>query len=84
MFKIQAAGPNFKSNGSLEPFQNVNVYSLLCQLIEIKCNPSNGTAEIFKDLLINLPVSSGKSGTNPLKIISFNFFCIFLFIILVY
>jgi len=53
MYIKLAAGPNFKSNKILKPFQNVNVYSLLCKLIEIKCNPSNGTAEIFSDVLIS-------------------------------
>ena len=58
-----AAGPNFKSNMTLQPFQNTNVYSLLCKLIDIYCNPSNGTVEVFEHVLKN-------SGS---KLINFDF-----------
>lgn len=47
----EANGPSFKSKITLEPFQNVNVYSLLCKLVEINCKPSNGTINVFTDIL---------------------------------
>ncbi len=47
----KARGPDFLSNKIIKPFQNTNVYSLICNLLQIKCNPSNGTLDPFLDAL---------------------------------
>lgn len=48
-----AHGPNFRKNKVLVPFQNINVYPLLCKLLNIKCQPNNGTAAVFDSVYIN-------------------------------
>ena len=50
---LKARGPAFKSNKVLKPFENVNVYSLMCKILEIKCEPNNGTVEVFQDILFS-------------------------------
>lgn len=65
-----ARGPNFKPNQQLEPFQNVDVYSLLCTLLEIKCNPSNGTFKSFETVYKSNGLALNKS-TSLLYCLSF-------------
>ena len=36
-------GPAFKEGFASEPFENVNVYSLMCHLLGIKPEPNNGS-----------------------------------------
>ncbi len=42
---FMARGPNFNSSRGtlLPPFENVNVYPLVCRILEIKCHKHNGT-----------------------------------------
>lgn len=46
-----ARGPNIKKNMIIKPFLNVNVYSLICELASIQCNPSNGTLDTLVDII---------------------------------
>ena len=46
-----ARGPDFKANVQLKPFSNVDVYSLLCKLVNVKCKPNEGTINSFVDAL---------------------------------
>jgi hypothetical protein len=48
-----AHGPDFKKNLTIKSFENVNVYPLLCNLLQISCHPSNGTANLAETILIN-------------------------------
>lgn len=61
-----AHGPSFNTKKVLTEFRNVNVYSLICELIEIQPLPSNGTIEPFKQGLVkfNKPSSASISKTN--------------------
>ncbi|KAG8181347.1 hypothetical protein JTE90_007755 [Oedothorax gibbosus] len=38
-----AVGPSMKKNTSVEPFLNIELYELMCELIDITPNPNNGT-----------------------------------------
>ncbi|RNA09245.1 alkaline phosphatase family [Brachionus plicatilis] len=44
---FMAHGPNIKP-GRIEGFRNVNVYPLMCSLMNINCNPNNGSIAIFE------------------------------------
>jgi hypothetical protein len=46
-----ARGPNFVQNGTIEKLNNVDIYPLLCVLLQINCNPNNGTVTPFTDIL---------------------------------
>ena len=46
-----ARGPDFKGNVKLGPVNNVDVYPLLCELVNVRCNPNNGTMIPFKNAL---------------------------------
>ena len=48
-----ARGPDFKRNSRIGPLNNVDVYPLLCQLIDMECHPNNGTISNFIDALVN-------------------------------
>ncbi|CAF0724722.1 unnamed protein product [Brachionus calyciflorus] len=50
-----ARGPNFKSNVGITGLKNVDVYPLLCELIQIQCHPNNGSLVPYKDALHDMP-----------------------------
>lgn len=66
-----ARGPSFKPNMKISSLNNVDVYPLLCDLMQIKCNPNNGSMDPFKDVLNSKNISS--------KIYSFNYVLIYLY-----
>lgn len=48
---FMARGPDFLPSKTLAPFKNVDVYPLLCKLIDIDCPPADGTARTFDQVL---------------------------------
>lgn len=50
---FKAHGPNFRKNKVIEYFPNVNVYPLLCKLLNINCHSSNGTTKVFDSVFIS-------------------------------
>jgi hypothetical protein len=44
-----AKGPSFKENVLISPIKNVDVYPLLCKLLDLNsdCHPNNGSLENF-------------------------------------
>ncbi|KAL6039088.1 hypothetical protein STEG23_023352, partial [Scotinomys teguina] len=46
-----AHGPSFKENTEIEPFENIEVYNLLCDLLRIQPAPNNGTHGSLNHLL---------------------------------
>ena len=52
-----ARGPDFKKNVKIGPVNNVDVYPLVCELVQIQCNPNNGSIAHFKDALSFTPVN---------------------------
>ena len=66
-----ASGPNIEAGKKLEPFVNVNVYSLMCKLLEIQCLPSNGTFTVFRSVYKNKATKLGSASTLSLLIFLF-------------
>ncbi|XP_069779402.1 ectonucleotide pyrophosphatase/phosphodiesterase family member 7-like [Narcine bancroftii] len=52
---FRAFGPDFKKNYLAEPFESVNIYSLMCELLNIKPEPNNGSLEYTQEMLIYHP-----------------------------
>jgi hypothetical protein len=50
-----ARGPDFNANKQIGALNNVDVYPLLCYLIDMDCHSNNGTISNFKDALVNPP-----------------------------
>jgi hypothetical protein len=46
-----ARGPAFKKKYVASPFESVNVYSLLCHLLDISPRPNNGSLDNIKHIL---------------------------------
>ena len=42
-----AHGPSFRKHNKINAFRNVNIYPLLCNLLEINPNPNNGSLSPF-------------------------------------
>ncbi|XP_067945694.1 bis(5'-adenosyl)-triphosphatase enpp4-like [Watersipora subatra] len=47
-----ASGPAFKSGKVHDPFLNVHIYPLMCEVLKIKCPTSNGSLSAVSDMLI--------------------------------
>ncbi|XP_007886711.1 ectonucleotide pyrophosphatase/phosphodiesterase family member 7-like [Callorhinchus milii] len=48
---FRAFGPDFKKNYLAEPFDSVNIYPLMCNLLKIAPEPNNGSLEITRGML---------------------------------
>lgn len=48
---FRAVGPAFKQGLVVEPFESVNVYALLCELLGITPEPHDGSLEAMKPML---------------------------------
>jgi len=46
-----AHGPAFKKGYKAEPFENVDLYPLLCHLLDIEPRPNNGSLDAIKHIL---------------------------------
>lgn len=49
---FRAVGPAFKKGLVVEPFESVNVYALLCELLGITPEPHDGSLEVTKPMLL--------------------------------
>lgn len=47
-----AAGPDFKRNYRIKPFLNIQLYQIMCRILNITPQPHNGTWSEVKDMLI--------------------------------
>lgn len=50
-----AQGPSFKSNYVAEPFENIQLYNLICALVNVTPAANNGTWGALHHLLVNPP-----------------------------
>ncbi|XP_042310097.1 ectonucleotide pyrophosphatase/phosphodiesterase family member 7 [Sceloporus undulatus] len=50
---FRAVGPAFKRGLEVEPFESVNVYALLCKLLEIIPEPHDGSLDATQAMLVN-------------------------------
>ncbi|XP_044155396.1 ectonucleotide pyrophosphatase/phosphodiesterase family member 7 [Bufo gargarizans] len=49
---FRAVGPSFKKGLIVEPFESVNVYALMCELLGITPEPHDGDLEVTKNMLL--------------------------------
>jgi hypothetical protein len=49
----------------MKPFKNIDIYSLICDLSNIKCLANNGSIKAFKQILTN------SSSVNSIKLFSY-------------
>ena len=52
IFKFIASGPKFKKGFKVKNFSNVDIYSLMCKVLEIEPGVHNGSLEIVQNVLI--------------------------------
>lgn len=45
-------GPRFKKNFIIEPFRNVDIYPLMCYILNVEPSPNNGSLQIVKMMII--------------------------------
>lgn len=50
-----ATGPDFKKGETLEPFQNIEIYNLMCYLTGVEPAPNNGTEGALYGALVDPP-----------------------------
>lgn len=48
-----AMGPSFKKGATVDTFNNVDVYPLLCKILGLKPAPNNGSLEKVSHLLVD-------------------------------
>lgn len=46
-----ARGPSFKKGAVVETFNNIDLYPLMCQLLQLKAAPNNGSLAMVSELL---------------------------------
>lgn len=54
-------GPYFKKNVQIEPFRIVDLYPLMCALLEIEPRPNNGSLENVKSMLLIMSAQEKKT-----------------------
>lgn len=52
---FRAVGPAFKQGLLVEPFESVNVYALLCELLGITPEPHDGSLDVMRSMLRECP-----------------------------
>ncbi|XP_071548743.1 venom phosphodiesterase-like isoform X2 [Panulirus ornatus] len=50
-----ASGPDFKNSIEIEPFQNIELYNLMCHMTGVRPAPNNGTSGSLYHILANPP-----------------------------
>ncbi|XP_046561055.1 glycerophosphocholine cholinephosphodiesterase ENPP6-like [Haliotis rubra] len=75
-----ARGPNFKANLTSDPIQNVDIYPLVCKLLNIKPAPNNGSLARVNAFIQDTPPVSGSPSNAPVLL----FECLFVFTIFAY
>ncbi|XP_053159543.1 ectonucleotide pyrophosphatase/phosphodiesterase family member 7 isoform X2 [Hemicordylus capensis] len=60
---FRAVGPAFRRGLEVEPFESVNVYALLCELLEITPEPNDGSLEATQHMLVK---NAGTRTISPL------------------
>ncbi|GAB1610807.1 hypothetical protein Ahia01_001367200, partial [Argonauta hians] len=60
-------GPDFQPSLEIEPFENVELYNMMCALLGVEPNPNNGTEGRLEEVLTmgSLQLTSTASPANP-------------------
>ncbi|XP_070556215.1 ectonucleotide pyrophosphatase/phosphodiesterase family member 7-like [Ptychodera flava] len=53
-----AHGPSFKKGYEAKGFQSVDIYPLMCEILDIKPAPNNGSLDNVKDMILDTAVGS--------------------------
>jgi len=61
-----AYGPSFKSNYVSQPFENIQLYNLMCALVNVTPAANNGTWGALHHLLTNPPVTDVKENVGEM------------------
>jgi len=69
-----AHGPAFKKGYKAEPFESVDLYPLLCHLMDIEPRPNNGSLEAIKHIL------AGGDNLDITRITCTSLYIVYLFI----
>nr|XP_056720530.1 ectonucleotide pyrophosphatase/phosphodiesterase family member 7 [Euleptes europaea] len=66
---FRAEGPAFKKGLEVEPFDSVNVYALLCELLEITAEPNDGSLNATWNMLLKSEglVLLSRPGSNKIS-----------------
>ncbi|XP_077976984.1 ectonucleotide pyrophosphatase/phosphodiesterase family member 5-like [Glandiceps talaboti] len=62
-----ASGPSIKKNFTSDPFKNVDIYPMICEIMNLKPGPNNGSLEIVSKML-NVSHSGHHHGYQHFKI----------------
>lgn len=66
---FRAFGPDFKKNYLAEPFDSVNIYSLMCELLNIQPEPNNGSLEYTQEMLNYYQSSSDVTNSTLFQLV---------------
>lgn len=66
---FMAKGPIFNKGKTIKPVQMINLYSLFCNILEIKCKKTNGSnrLEMWNDLLTKQYLTASDSSAGRQK-----------------
>jgi len=67
---FMASGPDFKQNYSVKSFQLVDLYPLMCLLLELKPADNNGSLDIVSNLLAEYTEPSNDSSVLYIRILA--------------
>lgn len=59
-----AAGPDIRKNYTTPPFLSVDIYSLLCSLLDIDQAPNNGSYERVRNFVVKQGKTAGLSNDS--------------------
>ncbi|XP_073444198.1 ectonucleotide pyrophosphatase/phosphodiesterase family member 7 isoform X2 [Dendrobates tinctorius] len=62
---FRAVGPSFRKGLVVEPFESVNVYALMCELLGITPEPHDGDLEVTKNMLLTDNEDNSASTVQP-------------------
>jgi alkaline phosphatase D len=48
-----AVGPDIRPGSALEPFENINIYPLIAQILQLKAPHIDGSAEVLSGILVH-------------------------------
>jgi len=66
-----ARGPNIKQGYRAKPFNSVDIYPLVCELLGIKPAPNNGTLDNTKDFIVYSDTNAADSMITMTSMLTF-------------
>ncbi|KAI9555247.1 hypothetical protein GHT06_017762 [Daphnia sinensis] len=66
-----AHGPSFKKNLQVRPFHNIDLYNLMCAMMEVDPSPNNGTWGALHHMLVSPPADPSPEPLTPISKLPF-------------